>query len=104
MPVDVRVTTADISLHCTPAVNLFSHSAEPISLEGRAIDQRLVPMGRTVPMRSRFSRIDEVEAAGIGSPTGSRGVATRTFHSFESLQHESEHSQGRASLYYRTRA
>lgn len=101
MPVDVRVTTADISLHCTPAVNLFSHSAEPISLEGRAIDQRLVPMGHRPDAFEIFS-IDEV-SGWHREPDGQQGRRLRTFHSFESLQHESEHSQGRASLYYRTR-
>lgn len=101
MPVDVRLTTADVSLHCTPAVNLFSHGAEPISLEGRAIDQRLVPMGHRTEAFEIFS-IDEV-TGWHREPDGKQGCRLRTYHSFESLQHESEHSQGRTSLYYRTR-
>lgn len=101
MPLDVRISSADIALYCTPAVNLFSHSALPVNLDGRAIDQRVVPDGHRPDAYEIFS-VDEV--SGWQRYTdGRRGRWLRTFHSFESLQHEVEHSQGRTSLYYRTR-
>ncbi|HBN9879261.1 TPA: type VI secretion system baseplate subunit TssF [Pseudomonas aeruginosa] len=101
MPMDTRISREDFSLYCTPAVNLFPHGAEPISLDGRSIDQRLSPAGRRPDAYEIFS-VDEVNGW-EQTAEGRRGRRLRDFHSFESLQHEIEHDQGRTSLYYRTR-
>ncbi|ULU26652.1 type VI secretion system baseplate subunit TssF [Dyella terrae] len=101
MPADIRLRTADISLYCAPAVNLFVRDAEPIHLNGHAVDQRLAPTGHRPDAYEIFS----VDAADSyqREANGQRGHRLRTFHPFESLQHEIEHAQGRTALYYRTR-
>jgi len=101
MPVDIRLRNTDLALYCTPAVNLFEHGAEPIDLNGSAIDQRLQPAGHRPDAYEIFS-IDEV-SGWQREASGKRGRRLRTFYPFESLQHEIEHSQGRAALYYRAR-
>ncbi|HTV87202.1 MAG TPA: type VI secretion system baseplate subunit TssF [Dyella sp.] len=101
MPADIRLRTGDISLYCAPAVNLFDHDAEPIHLNGRAVDQRLLPSGHRPDAYEIFS-IDAVDGY-QREPNGQRGHRLRTFHPFESLQHEIEHAQGRTALYYRAR-
>lgn len=101
MSADVRLRTGDISLYCTPAVNLFDHDAEPIHLNGRAVDQYLLPSGQRPDAYEVFS----VDAADSyqREPNGQLANRLRTFHPFESLQHEIEHAQGRSALYFRTR-
>ncbi|WP_109125969.1 type VI secretion system baseplate subunit TssF [Dyella sp. C11] len=101
MPTDIRLRMADISLYCAPAVNLFEHDAEPIHLNGRAVDQRLQPSG----LRTDAYEIFSVDAADSyrREPDGQKGHLLRTFYAFESLQHEIEHARGRTALYYRTR-
>lgn len=101
MPVGIRLRTTDVSLYCTPAVNLFEQGAEPIDLNGRAIDHRLLPMGLRPDAYEVFS-VDEV-SGWQRKADGKRGRWLRTYHPFESLQHEIEHSHGRTALYYRTR-
>lgn len=101
MPAHMRLRTGDISLYCAPAVNLFSHDAEPIHLNGRAIDQRLLPSGQRPDAYEIFS-VDEADSY-QRQLNGQLGPRMRTFHPFESLQHEIEHARGRTALYYRTR-
>ncbi|MNN24037.1 hypothetical protein D3C81_1374510 [compost metagenome] len=101
MPVGIRLHTTDISLYCAPAVNLFEHGAEPLDLNGRTVDHRLVPMGLRPDAYEVFS-VDEVNGW-QRETNGKRGNWLRTYHPFESLQHEIEHSHGRTALYYRTR-
>lgn len=101
MPLDIRLSTADISLYCAPAVNLFRHDAEPINLNGQALEHRVQPSGQRPDAFEIFS-IDNV----TGWPTDTehdRSEPLRAYTSFESFQHEIEHAQGRTALYYRTR-
>ncbi|NIX91780.1 type VI secretion system baseplate subunit TssF [Pseudomonas fulva] len=101
MPADIRLRTADIALYCTPSVNLFPHDAEPVRLDGRRVDQRLMPTGQRPEYFEIFS-IDNVSGWRVKSD-GQRGERLRTFHPFESFQHEIEHAHGRTALYYRSR-
>lgn len=101
MPAGTRLRHADLMLYCTPAVNLFEHDAEPINLNGRAVDHRLRPSADRRDGYEIFS-VDEV-SGWHRKADGQRGKFLRTFHPFESLQHEIEHARGRTALYYRTR-
>lgn len=101
MPADIRLRIGDLALYCAPAVNLFEQDAEPINLNGRAVDQRLLPGGYRGDACEIFS-IDEV-TGWQRIADGQRGRFLRTFHPFESLQHEIEHARGRHALYYRSR-
>jgi type VI secretion system protein ImpG len=101
MPSGIRVGDDDIVLYCTPAVNLFEHDAEPISLDGKKVDYRLQPSGKQSAHCEIFS-IDRV-CSWKRESAGPAGEFLREFHAFESLEHEIEHAHGRASLYYRSR-
>ncbi|MET3654741.1 type VI secretion system protein ImpG [Dyella japonica] len=102
MPADIRLRTSDVSLYCAPAVNLFARDAEPIQLDGQAVDQRLVPSSGHNREAYEIFSVDAAESY-QRQANGQQGHRLRTFHAFESLQHEIEHAQGRTALYYRTR-
>ncbi|WP_459207677.1 type VI secretion system baseplate subunit TssF [Pseudomonas sp. MLB6B] len=97
LPGALRVGTADFSLHCTPAVNLFAHSAEPINLSSTAAQFELTPKGTERHAYEIFS-VDQVTST---RTTNDANVPLRTFRPFESFAHEIEHVQGRTALYYR---
>ena len=99
LPDTLRVGTEDFSLFCTPAVNLFKHSAEPIDLASEAAQVELRPRSEEQSAYEIFS-VDEVISTRT-TTDGSTGEHLRTFRPFESFAHEIEHVQGRTALYYR---
>lgn len=99
LPDSLRVGKADFRLFCTPAVNLFKHSAEPIDLSSEVAQVELKPKGAEQYAYEIFS-VDEVISTRT-TPDGSSGEHLRTFRPFESFAHEIEHVQGRTALYYR---
>ncbi|MDD1959430.1 type VI secretion system baseplate subunit TssF [Pseudomonas sp. 39004] len=99
LPDSLRVGSTDFSLFCTPAVNLFSHSAEPIDLSSRHAQVELIPRGEQPHAYEIFS-VDQVIST-RSTTDGSTGQHLRTFRPFESFAHEIEHVQGRTALYYR---
>lgn len=101
MPVNMRVSDADISLYCAPAVNLFEHSAEPIDLDGRAEQVYLQPSGQR-PFAYEIFSVDEV-ASWRRNSEGKSSDKLRVFQPFESFAHEIENAHGRTALYYRCR-
>ena len=100
MPSTVRLHTRDLQLFCTPAVNLFSHDAEPVALDGRHEEQRLRPVGQRPDAYEIFS-VDRV-ASWAKTDKERKGEPLRNFTPFESFQHEIEHAMGRTALYFRT--
>jgi type VI secretion system protein ImpG len=98
MPSNVRITDADLALYCVPAVNLFSHDAEPVRLGGQAEDYPLIPSGGREGPFEIFS-VDRVFGA-----HGPGRNAQGEYASFESFGHEVEYARHRRSLYYRLRA
>ncbi|WP_028696502.1 type VI secretion system baseplate subunit TssF [Pseudomonas cremoricolorata] len=99
LPDTLRIGNADFSLFCTPAVNLFAHSAEPIDLSGRAAQMELKPKGAQRKAYEIFSVDQVISTRTTGN--GETGEHLRTFRAFESFAHEIEHVQGRTALYYR---
>lgn len=98
LPSSIRVGKDDFGLFCTPAVNLFKHSAEPIDLSGRDAQVELQPNGNRADAYEIFSvdRVVSTRTTGEDTP----GETLRTFRPFESFAHEIEHVQGRTALYY----
>ncbi|OZB18924.1 MAG: type VI secretion protein, partial [Marinobacter sp. 34-60-7] len=99
LPPDARVHKDSMQLYCTPAVNLFSHEAEPVDLNGRQTEYRISPSSRCPEHYEVFS-LEQVEGwlegrSGRGEP--------RLYTPFESFQHEVERDRGRTALYYRMR-
>lgn len=100
MPVDTHLRTSDLHLFCAPAVNLFRHDAEPITLDGRSQERRITPSGNRPDAVEVFS-VDQV-AGWDAADKERRGEPLRRFTPFESFQHEIEHARGRTALYFRT--
>lgn len=99
LPPDVKVRNDSFQLYCTPAVNLFSHEADPVDLNGRETQYRINPSGRASGHYEVFS-VDRVEGwLENGNHPG--GGEPRVYTSFESFQHEVERGRNRTSLYYR---
>ncbi|MNO73491.1 hypothetical protein D3C76_644580 [compost metagenome] len=99
LPGSLRVGKGDFSLFCSPAVNLFTHSAEPIDLSGAVAQVELKPKGTAQHAYEIFSVDRVISTRTIAD--GSTGEPLRTFRAFESFAHEIEHVQGRTALYYR---
>lgn len=101
MPAGIRLRTSDLGLFCTPAINLFRRDAEPISLNGRTVDQRVQPSSHRPDAYEIFS-IDRV-TGWHQQALNHNGMPLRVFTPFESFQHEIEHAHGRTALYFRSR-
>ncbi|MGY2167375.1 type VI secretion system baseplate subunit TssF [Pseudomonas gingeri] len=100
MPPSVRLRTTDLHLFCAPAINLFQHDADPIPLDRHGLEQRIRPSGKRPDAYEIFS-IDQVRSRDVAGERH-QDRPERVFTPFESFQHEIEHAQGRAALYFRT--
>jgi type VI secretion system protein ImpG len=101
LPADVRVRDESFELHCTPVINLFTHDADPIDLNGKSAEYKIVPSSRFSSHYEIFS-IDKVRGWQENQTGRVRGQA-RIYTPFESFQHEIERAQDRNTLYYRVR-
>ncbi|WDY59987.1 type VI secretion system baseplate subunit TssF [Pseudomonas sp. PSKL.D1] len=99
LPSSMRIGLNDFSLFCTPAVNLFQHSAEPIDLSAQNAQSVLKPKTSLQHAYEIFS-VDQVISTRT-TADGSLGEMLRHFRPFESFAHEIEHVHGRTALYYR---
>lgn len=43
LPADIKLRRDSLRLHCTPAINLFTHYAEPVRPDGRIAEYRCAP-------------------------------------------------------------
>ncbi|WP_032080844.1 type VI secretion system baseplate subunit TssF [Vibrio fluvialis] len=103
LPADVRVRKDNFQLYCTPVINLFEHDADPIDLNGRKSEYRIVPSSR-YPAHYEVFSVDSVVGWQDNSQAGQRVRGEkRVYSSFESFQHEVERVRHRQALYYRTR-
>ncbi len=99
LPPEAKIHNDSFQLYCTPAINLFSHEADPVDLNGRQTEYRISPSSRSPEHYEVFS-VDQVEGWLEGrSGRGER----RLYTAFESFQHEVEREHGRTALYYRSR-
>ncbi|MBC7191156.1 type VI secretion system baseplate subunit TssF [Marinobacter sp.] len=99
LPPEVKIRAENFQLYCTPAINLFTHEADPVDLNGRQAEYRVTPSSRSPEHFEVFS-LEQVEGwlegrSGRGEP--------RIYTPFESFQHEVERDRGRTALYYRVR-
>jgi type VI secretion system protein ImpG len=103
VPADVRVRKENFQLYCTPVINLFGHDADPIDLNGRKSEYRIVPSSR-YPAHYEIFSVDSVTGWQDSLQSGKRIRGTkRVYASFESFQHEVERMRGRQALYFRAR-
>jgi len=99
-PTDIKIRRNDFELYSTPAVNLFKQDADPIRLDGKAVEHILRPSDYKQEHYEIFS-IDTV--TGRRQSTNDKDRIKRTYTPFESFQHEIEHSHDRKALYFRHR-
>lgn len=99
LPPDVRVDAGTFRLHCAPAINLFSHDAEPILLDGKRTEYPVVP-ARLDGSEIEVYSIDEV-TGWLPVADGRSGGISRVYDRFESFTHEIERVEGRMAVYFR---
>ncbi|WP_419712604.1 type VI secretion system baseplate subunit TssF [Pseudomonas sp. NFX224] len=77
----LRPTLDNIKLHCTPIVNLFTHDALPVRLDGKQDEHLLLPAGYDLENCGVFS---------VEKVTGWRpsGLGNREYVPFESFEHD----------------
>lgn len=102
---DVQIKSDTFKLHCTPAVNLFEHSSEPIVLSGEKTEYSLKG-SHSHPQWYEIFSIDKVSSyledkkSKQGQIRGSR----RIYLAFESFEHQIEYVKDRTVLYYKVRS
>ncbi|KHJ50059.1 type VI secretion protein [Vreelandella venusta] len=101
LPTDARVQDEHLALYCTPAINLFSHDAEPIDLTGERSEYRIRPSSK-VPSHYEIFSVDEVLGRLDGEQSRTQ-AAMRRYVPFESFQHQIERDRGRDALHFRVR-
>jgi type VI secretion system protein ImpG len=83
------VSRETFSLGCTPVVNLFHKTSEPIRLDHRSLEYRLIPDKR----RERTTEVHSVVSVSASSNDSER---TRRFEPFYSYNHAMEGAEHRA--------
>ncbi|WP_394209176.1 type VI secretion system baseplate subunit TssF [Enterovibrio calviensis] len=101
LPPDVRVKDETFELNCTPVINLFTHDADPIDLNGKSAEYKITPSSRYTAHYEIFS-VDTVQGWQENNIGRIRGQI-RNYTPFESFQHEIERARNRKALYYRVR-
>ncbi|EBA01492.1 type VI secretion system baseplate subunit TssF [Marinobacter sp. ELB17] len=100
LPAQMRMGVDDFQLYCTPAINLFSHEGEPVDLNGRQTEYRILASSRSPDHYEVFS-VEQVE----GWLEGRAGRNTpRIYTPFESFRHDMDSEQQDTPLYYHLRA
>lgn len=103
LPADIKLRGDSLRLHCTPAVNLFSHYAEPVRPDGRMAEY---------PLRASHKHPDAYDifqvsavTSKIKEPAGAAypGSHVRHWPEFESFNHQVEYSQQREVVYWHHR-
>ncbi|HCN7703427.1 TPA: type VI secretion system baseplate subunit TssF, partial [Escherichia coli] len=108
LPVDIRLRRDSLRLYCAPAINLFIHHAEAITLDNRRADYPLVP-SRHYPqhydvfsVNSVVSQVQDMfRKKDLGRPVSTQ--AARQWPAFESFSHQMEYSRKREVVYWHHR-
>jgi type VI secretion system protein ImpG len=91
----INLTPRHVALHCTPAINLFAHSADPVSVDHTRTEYRIRPS---------CDRLEHFEVYSIDKVTGiMRGTARRVHYVpfYEFSHYQEEETAGRG--YYQSR-
>jgi type VI secretion system protein ImpG len=92
----IRARTDHFRLFCTPAINLYRHDADPISLDRRRIEYLIRPASLNKSEEAIYS-VDGVEG---WTPNGG---GRRSYPPFESFEHRIERAGREEEAYYRLR-
>lgn len=102
LPSDAKVHDGHLALHCTPAVNLFEHDADPIDLNGERSEYRVRPNSH-LPSHYEVFSVDRV-VGWLDSEADMLRGKPRNYVPFESFQHQIERDRKQTALHYRLRA
>ena len=108
LPVDIQLHCDSLRLYCAPAINLFFHHAEAITLDHQRADYPLIP-SRHYPDHYDIFSVNSVvsQTQGIfrkkefGQPITTPSV--RQWPAFESFSHQMEYSRKREVVYWQHR-
>ncbi|ECG1031645.1 TPA: type VI secretion system baseplate subunit TssF [Salmonella enterica] len=108
LPADIQLRHDSLRLYCAPAINLFVHHAEAITLDHRCVDYPLVP-SRHFPDHYDIFSVNSVASqtqgqhrkADLGRPVTRHPV--RQWPAFQSFSHQIEYSRKREVVYWHHR-
>lgn len=102
---DVQIKKSTFKLNCTPAINLFKHSSEPILLTGKKEEYSLIGSYSHPEWYEIFS-IDKVSSylKDRNMIAGKIRGSYRFYPAFESFEHQIEYAKDRTVLYYKVKA
>jgi type VI secretion system protein ImpG len=83
LPADYRIDEKTFRLHCTPAVNLFETRSEPVKIDHRSSEYRVLA-DTSRPTSLAIYCVDSVES------TGAKSGTRRSYHSIHDLKPRSE--------------
>ncbi|MEJ2452858.1 MAG: type VI secretion system baseplate subunit TssF [Candidatus Thiodiazotropha sp.] len=83
LPADYRIDAGTFRLHCSPAVNLFRSQSEPVLIDHRRSEYRVLA-DVSKPNSLAIYSVDQVES--LGATSGQR----HTYHSIHELKNQSE--------------
>lgn len=99
LPVDIKLRKDSLRLYCTPAVNLFSHHAEPISPDASTLQYPL----RASQQHPESYDIFRIKSVSSKIRESVQGQQSRLWPEFESFQHQIEYSRQREVIYWHHR-
>ncbi|WBM68867.1 type VI secretion system baseplate subunit TssF [Buttiauxella sp. WJP83] len=103
LPVGIKLNKRSLRLHCTPAVNLFAHEAEPVSPDGRT-PQYPLRAGQQNPAHYDIFQVKSVSSKNSGSDSMTDADdRLRDWPEFEGFQHQIEYSRQREVIYWHHR-
>lgn len=98
----IRLREQSIQLHCCPAINLFEKSADPINMDGRRLDYKILPDATKADHYEVFS-IDKVDGWNKTKGGALAHDDDKNYKAFESFEHDVEQADTRSVIYYRAR-
>src|SRR5699024_5055719 len=103
LPADIKLRRNSLRLHCTPAINLFTHYAEPVRPDGRIAEYPLRASHRHPDAYDIFQISTVTSKVKVSGTESNPGSQARVWPEFESFQHQMEYSRQREVVYWHHR-
>ncbi len=103
LPADIKLRQDSLRLHCTPAINLFTHYAEPVRPDGRIAEYPLRASHRHPDAYDIFQISTVTSKVKVSGTESNPGSQARVWPEFESFQHQMEYSRQREVVYWHHR-
>lgn len=103
LPADIKLRRDSLRLHCTPAINLFTHYAEPVRPDGRIAEYPLRASHRHPDAYDIFQISTVTSKVKVSGTESNPGSQARVWPEFESFQHQMEYSRQREVVYWHHR-